>query len=150
MSQAQLDKFVALVANDPVVLKDAAQGTEQAEEFIRNVVNYANQHGYDFTEAEAKGWIGEQGKQRVGGELSDSQLEMVAGGKSPQTKKFMNDLVGFLDAHLKPAAPPKPGLGSSIGGVIGGGGMQLGGGGFQLGGALGGINFPNIPSGFNW
>lgn len=142
MSQAQLDKFIALVSNDPAVLKDAAKGVEQAEEFIRNVVQYANQHGYDFTEAEAKGWIGDQGKQRTGGELSDSQLEMVAGGKSPQTKRFMNDLVGFLDSHLKPAAPPKPDMGSSLGGIVG-----------SIGGAFGGIklpNFPNIPGGFNW
>ena len=114
MSKAQLDKFISLVANNPSVLQDASRGEEQAEQFIKNVVQYAKQHGYDFNEDEAKGWITDQGKLRAQGELSDAQLEMVAGGKSPQTSKFLGDLTGFLDSHLKgpgPAHPPKPGLG---------------------------------------
>lgn len=117
MSKAQLDKFIGLVSNDPAVLQEASKGVEQADEFIKNVVAYGKQHGYDFTEDEAKDWIGDQGKQRAGGELSDAQLEMVAGGKSPGTKKFLNDLTGFLDSHLgpkhgpahgHPGHPPKP------------------------------------------
>lgn len=104
MSKAQLDKFIGLVSNEPSVLQEASKGEEQADAFLKNVVDYAKDHGYDFTAAEAQEWIGEQGRERAGGELSDAQLEMVAGGKSPQTKKFLSDLTGFLDSQLKP--PP--------------------------------------------
>lgn len=109
MSQAQLDKFIGLVSNDPSVLQEASKGVEEADLFVRNVVDYAKEHGYDFTADEAKGWIGDQAGQRAGGELSDAQLEMVAGGKSPQTKKFLNDLTGFLDSHLKAGPGHQPG-----------------------------------------
>ncbi len=112
MSKAQLDKFISLVSNDPSVLEEASKGAQEANLFIKNVVQYAKEHGYDFTAEEAQGWIGDQAGQRSGGELSDAQLEMVAGGKSPQTKQFLSDLTGFLDSHLKsPAQPAKPPVG---------------------------------------
>ena len=113
MSKAQLDKFISLVSNDPSVLQEASKGVEQADQFIKNVVTYAKEHGYDFTAEEAKGWVGDQAGHRAGGELSDAQLEMVAGGKSPQTKKFLGDLTGFLDSHLNRGGGPgfRPGVG---------------------------------------
>ena len=101
MSKAQLDKFIGLVSNDPAVLQQASKGViEDAPAFVSNVVQYAKSHGYDFNETEAKEWISEQARQRHGGELSDTQLEMVAGGKAAHTSKFFNELTNFLDSKL--------------------------------------------------
>ncbi len=80
MSKAQLDKFIGFISNDPSVLQEASKGAQQTDEFIKNVVTYAKEHGYDFSDDEIRGWIREQGEEHADGELSDRQLDTVAGG----------------------------------------------------------------------
>lgn len=80
MSRAQLDKFIDLVSNDPAAWQEASKDEEDAQKFVRNVVQYAKGRGYDFTEDEAKAWMIESSQQSADGELKDSQLDAVAGG----------------------------------------------------------------------
>ena len=81
MSQVQLEKFVSRISNNPAELEQAAKGTQDPEEFVRNVLAYAKQNGYDFTEQEGRAWLEQHGRELGGGELNDAQLEAVAGGK---------------------------------------------------------------------
>src|SRR5687768_8765704 len=76
MSQAQLEKFIAMVANDPARLQEATKGEEDLQKCASNVVQYAKAQGYDVTEEEAHAWLA----QFSAGELKDAQLDAVAGG----------------------------------------------------------------------
>ena len=80
MSKAQLDKFIKHVSNDPAAMQEATKGTEDLNEFLKNVQQYAKKKGYDFTDDEVKAWITQHKQQLPSGELADSQLEAVAGG----------------------------------------------------------------------
>jgi hypothetical protein len=75
MAQAQLEKFIAMVANDPARLQEASGGEEDLQKGARNVVQYAKSQGCDITEEEARGLLAQRA-----GELKDAQLDEVAGG----------------------------------------------------------------------
>ena len=73
MSQADVERFVAdLKSNEELLgeLKDSSTG-------LASVVEFAAAKGYDISIDEAKAYIQEQTKQ----ELSDNQLDSIAGGK---------------------------------------------------------------------
>ena len=59
---------------------DAAAASASAAAFITNAVTEAKALGLQFTEAEAHAFMEAQAKAAVSGELSDTQLEAVAGG----------------------------------------------------------------------
>lgn len=73
MSQADVDRFVSdLKSNDDLraELSDHASG-------VGSVVEFAQDKGYDITVDEANAYIQSQ----AGSDLSDDQLDAVAGGK---------------------------------------------------------------------
>lgn len=74
MSKADIERFVADLNSDAALLEEvkAAAGS------LSKVVDVAKAKGYDITVDEAKAYIEEQAKQ----ELSDEQLDAVAGGKT--------------------------------------------------------------------
>ena len=68
---------------------DAAAASASANSFITNAVKEAKAHGLEFTEAEAYAFMADQAAAAARGELSDTQLEAVAGGKlGIQRKSF--------------------------------------------------------------
>lgn len=75
MSKADVERFVADLNSDAALLEEvkAAAGS------LGKVVDTAKAKGYDISLDEAKAYIEEQAKQ----ELSDEQLDAVAGGKGP-------------------------------------------------------------------
>lgn len=73
MSQADVERFVADLKKDPALLKQV-QGSSTG---LASVVSLAKSKGYDVTMDEAKAYIDQQAKK----ELSDDQLDAVAGGK---------------------------------------------------------------------
>ena len=90
MTTAHVEKFAELVGKDPALLatigieklrEDAAAAAASAEAFISNAVLVAKAHGLEFTEDEARDYFAEEFKAQAAGELSDTQLEEVAGGK---------------------------------------------------------------------
>ena len=90
MTTAHVEKFAELVAKDPALLAklgldkvnaDAAAATASAAAAITNAVKEAKALGLEFTEEEAHEFIAAEKRAAASGELTDSQLEAVAGGK---------------------------------------------------------------------
>ncbi len=94
MTTAHVEKFAELVGKDPALLAklgldkvnaDAAAAAASAHAFITNAVKEAKAHGLEFTEDEAHAYMAAEGKAAGSGELSDTQLEAVAGGKGKKS-----------------------------------------------------------------
>ncbi len=86
MSTAHIEQFYAKSLKDPAAVQAMLSGTSGPEDFIRNAVAAGKAQGFDFTYEEADAWIKNQQKMKASGELSDSQLEAVAGGKNNQSQ----------------------------------------------------------------
>ena len=80
MSQAHAEKFYDIVAKDPVLLASLGEGTPSSEEFLTRVVTAAKTQGLEFTAQEARDYVDAQMVNHPDGELTDQQLEAVAGG----------------------------------------------------------------------
>jgi hypothetical protein len=81
MSQAHAQKYYDIVAKDPALLDSLGAGTKSADEFIARAIAAAKQQGLEFSAEEAKTYLEAQEADSADGELSDQQLEAVAGGK---------------------------------------------------------------------
>ena len=90
MTTAHVEKFAELVGKDPALLAklgldkvnaDAAAASASAAAFITNADKEAKVLGLEFTEDEAHAYMAAEAKAAGSGELSDTQLEAVAGGK---------------------------------------------------------------------
>ncbi|MBT4838146.1 MAG: hypothetical protein HON94_12450 [Methylococcales bacterium] len=82
MSEAHIEKFYEMASKDKAMFTEMLKGTSGPDEFITNVVSKAKERGFDFSHKEASGWVMKQQQIKANGELSDAQLEGVAGGKS--------------------------------------------------------------------
>ena len=91
MTAAHVEKFAELVGKDPALLAklgldkvtaDAAAASASEAAFITNAVKEAKAHGLEFTEEELKSFMAAERTAAASGELSDTQLEAVAGGAS--------------------------------------------------------------------
>jgi choline dehydrogenase-like flavoprotein len=82
MSQAHIEQFYGKAVKDPALVNRMLTGTKGPDDFIRNAVKEGKSQGYEFSYEEADAWIKKQQKIKASGELSDAQLESVAGGKS--------------------------------------------------------------------
>lgn len=84
MSQANVELFYAKLKNDPALLSSLSDGASTQAELFERAAAAGQAQGLDFTAAEADAWVAEQGSISEDGELSDAQLEGVAGGKGQQ------------------------------------------------------------------
>jgi len=82
MSQTNIDLFAAKVAQDPALLSALTTDVTAPAEFVERAVAAGQAAGLPFTPAEAEAWLAEKTKADTHGELSDTQLEAVAGGKT--------------------------------------------------------------------
>jgi predicted ribosomally synthesized peptide with nif11-like leader len=82
MSQAHIEQFYAKASNDAALINKMAAGTKSSDDFVANAVKEGKALGYNFSAEEANAWIKKQQDTKASGELSDSQLEAVAGGKT--------------------------------------------------------------------
>jgi predicted ribosomally synthesized peptide with nif11-like leader len=85
MSVAHIEQFYGKATKDPALVNKMLMGTKGPDDFIRNAVKEGKNQGYEFSYEEADAWIKKQQKAKASGELSDSQLESVAGGKNALT-----------------------------------------------------------------
>ena len=81
MSQAHIEQFYTIASKDQALFAKMMEGAASPENFVTNAVKAAKEQGFDFSYAEADAWIKKQIASKAGGELSDTQLEQVAGGK---------------------------------------------------------------------
>ncbi len=80
MSQAQVEQFADCVKKDQALHQKLVTGTKSADEFIEKAVAMGSEAGFSFTREEANSFIQSQLAAEKSGELSDGQLESVAGG----------------------------------------------------------------------
>ncbi|MBI4983901.1 MAG: Nif11-like leader peptide family natural product precursor [Rhodocyclales bacterium] len=99
MSQAQIEQFASRVKNDPAMFNKLTAGTQTPDEFIDKAVALGVATGFTFSRAEADGWIKSQIEAKANGELSDLQLEGVAGGKGVAVNldDAVNEVYGAID-----------------------------------------------------
>jgi hypothetical protein len=93
MSQAHIEQFYAIASKDQALFNRMMAGTKSPDDFVVNAVTQGKALGYSFTVEEADAWIQKQQQIKAGGELSDSQLESVAGGKG----ELLNQVKGGMD-----------------------------------------------------
>jgi hypothetical protein len=100
MSKAHVEKFAELVGKDPALY--AKFGYEKLNEVVvadmpakvawmTSAVNEAKALGLDFNAEEALSFLEKHYRAESSGELSDLQLEAVAGGKDKPGAKFADD-----------------------------------------------------------
>jgi hypothetical protein len=99
MSQAHIEKFYSVAVKNPEIIKQIFRGAASEEEAIKNAVKTGKANGYDFSHEEAGAWVKEQKKLQASGELSDMQLEAVAGGK-----QTIFDQINSYNQTLKPGS----------------------------------------------
>ena len=99
MSLAQIEQFYALATQDGPLQDKLVAGGGHLEHILANSVREAQALGYLFTLDEATAWMKAHQALKSSGELSDSQLEAVAGGKSGPTKPVGRN-------NFKPPAQP--------------------------------------------
>jgi len=106
MTVAHVEKFAELVGKDPALLAklgldkvnaDAAAASASAAAFIASAVKEAKAHGLEFTEEEAKAYVAAEAKAAASGELSDTQLEAVAGGKYQGKSKALDSFTNWFN-----------------------------------------------------
>ena len=92
MTTSHVEKFAELVGKDPALLAklgldkvnaDAAAASASEAAFITNAVKEAKAHGLEFNEEELISFMAAERTAAASGELSDTQLEAVAGGDRP-------------------------------------------------------------------
>jgi predicted ribosomally synthesized peptide with nif11-like leader len=81
MSQMHIEKFYEIAANDQALLGQLIGDTSSPEQFVEKAVAAAKERGLNFSAEEANTWIATQQATKANDELSDTQLEGVAGGK---------------------------------------------------------------------
>jgi hypothetical protein len=81
MSLQHIEKFYEIAANDQKLFIQLMGDGSSTEQFIENAVVAGKERGLEFSTEEANTWVASQQAAKANGELSDTQLEGVAGGK---------------------------------------------------------------------
>ncbi|MFM9970685.1 MAG: Nif11-like leader peptide family RiPP precursor [Burkholderiales bacterium] len=102
MSVGHIEQFYTRAIQDKALLGKLMAEGKSPEDFINSAVKEGKAMGYDFSHAEADAWIKQQQKIKASGELSDTQLESVAGGGGKQDvgnaiSKAGNDTFAAID-----------------------------------------------------
>lgn len=100
MSVGQIEQFYGRVSKDPAMFNQLAAGTQTPDEFIDKAVALGAQTGFSFSRDEADVWIKKQIEAKANGELSDLQLEGVAGGKGDSDQRIV-DAVSTIGTEIK-------------------------------------------------
>ena len=79
--QTNIENFYRTVVQNPALLNKITTGASTPDEVIDRAVAVAKDEGYTIDRQEASTWIESQIAARQRGELTDVQLESVAGGK---------------------------------------------------------------------
>ena len=79
--QTDIEKFYNSVAQNPALLNKLTSNAATPDEFIDHAIKEASAQGFSITHDEARTWIDSQIAASQNGELTDVQLESVAGGK---------------------------------------------------------------------
>lgn len=81
MSKTSLEAFHTHLKHHPLQLQQLLEGAPDTEKLIQRAIACACEQGLAFTPQEAREWLQQNGP-LADQELSDNQLESVAGGKA--------------------------------------------------------------------
>jgi hypothetical protein len=116
--EQSIETFYKSVAQSPAALTQLTAGVQTPDEFIDRAVSVGNEQGYKFTREEATLWINNQIEARKNGELSDVQLEGVAGGKG-SVSGVINTVSGGISTGYNAVNSGINTVGGAIGGATG-------------------------------
>lgn len=122
---SNIDQFYLLVAKNPAMASALTANVPTQDELIARAVAMGKENGLAFSQEEARAWLEVQATAERSGELSDVQLEAVAGGKggltSQQTGAVAGAVIGgVLAAPLGPVGVVGGASGGAlVGGIIG-------------------------------
>lgn len=85
MTTANIEKFYETAMADPMVAKALLAGAQTSGDVLQRAVATAGEQGLTFTVDEAEAWVDAQRAAKANGELTDFQLEQVAGGKTVES-----------------------------------------------------------------
>ncbi len=125
MSQAHIEQFYKKVVSDQALFHKLADGAETPEQFIERAVAAAKADGLQVDVPEATKWIEGQMRASASGELSDAQLEGVAGGKRAPNSTA-RDLQNKANEYGRAAENPNASAGDQFVNAMRAGGYQLG------------------------
>lgn len=80
MSTANIEKFYEAATSDASLARSLIASARSPEEVIQRAIAAAKDQGLEVTYDEAEAWINAQRVSKANGELTDFQLERVAGG----------------------------------------------------------------------
>ncbi|MEM1371795.1 MAG: Nif11 family protein [Pseudomonadota bacterium] len=99
MARANVERFCEILESDEGLRNRLFEASESQEHFVERAVEMAGEHGIVFTKEDVISFIEEQTSTKPDGELSDMQLEEVAGGKK---HKSAADIDSSLPMMAKP------------------------------------------------
>lgn len=102
MSVQNVEAFYKHALKNPALVQ-SLQGLPDAETFERTAVDLGKCAGFQFSAEEARGWITAQLAKEADGELSDDELEAVAGGKGAPLRANFN--MPGMGGNLTAVAP---------------------------------------------
>lgn len=101
MPYSQIDAFHAKLQSNPDLFRQLFDGVDSADAFIERVISEARMQGYHFDKREVVAWIENITVPEIF-ELSDEQLEVVAGGKDQKNKgQATQTLLDLMNAKSK-------------------------------------------------
>lgn len=110
MPQADIERFYDSINADPALQASLTSGVSNQDEFVDRLVAAAQADGVGFTAVEVKAWISANTQPEAHGELSDMQLEAIAGGGP--TFAYRDPRAGFPSeegARINPLANVRQG-----------------------------------------
>jgi predicted ribosomally synthesized peptide with nif11-like leader len=89
MSKQEIERFHQEVLGNPALQKRLKQAKDDPG-LVALTLEVGKEKGYNFTKADAEEYIKEISVTRGRGQLSDAQLEAVAGGRA-KTSTYLDD-----------------------------------------------------------
>ena len=120
MSASHVEQFIKRAMTDMGMLQRLSAGAGSLETYVDLCVKEAKSLGYDFTAAEATNYVKQFVETSNKGELSDIQLELVAGGKANfnapghTAPSLGGSSSGPAYQHGGKVSLPKPGGGGTV------------------------------------
>jgi hypothetical protein len=104
MTTAHVEKFAELAGKDPALLAKLGldKGNADADAVCASAVKEAKALGLEFTEEEARAFLAAEANAAASGELTDTQLEAVAGGKEAKNPWPIAKPIGGEPGVYKP------------------------------------------------
>lgn len=103
MSVQQVEAFYEHALTNPAVVQ-FLQGMPDAATFEHTAAELGNAAGFAFSAEDARQWVQAKLDKEASGELSDAELESVAGGKGATASYGARNPIAF-DASLTTVAP---------------------------------------------